>query len=284
MKIMLANVVVAEEVSEGAQFIKGVLVPAWRRNFDIVKQKNTKIVARFPKWGITGLNGFFYSFIDTLNAQSVLHAALKAEQDGFDAVLITCFGDPFLYQIRQAVSIPVVSLGESSMLLASMMGSKFGIVTISPYNIFEQEHIIAKYGLSHRYVGCRPNPEPADEQPLALIDARRGIEAFKKVARELIADGAEIVIPGCGLLSPTLRLAPGAEAEYPAGLTEVDGVPVMDVMGAALKMAETMVSLKRAGSSWISRKGLFARATEEALAEGAMVLKDDRMDYWDIAV
>jgi allantoin racemase len=284
MKIMLANVAVAEEVSEGAQFIKSVLVPAWRRNFDIVKQKNTKIVARFPKWGITGLNGFFYSFIDILNAQSLLHAALKAQQDGFDAVLITCFGDPLLYQIRQAVSIPVVSLGESSMLLASMMGSKFGIVTISPYNIFEQEHVIAKYGLENRYVGCRPNPEPADEQPLALIDARRGIEAFKKVARELIADGAEIIIPGCGLLSPALRLAPGAEAEYPAGLTEVDGVPVMDIMGATLKLAETMVSLKRAGSSWISRKGLFARATEEALAEGAMVLKDDRMDYWDIAV
>ncbi len=61
-------------------------------------------------------------------------------------------------------------------------------------------------------------------------------------------------------------------------------MPVMDVMAAALKMAETMVALKRAGSSWVSRKGLFARATQEALAEGAMVLKDDRMSYWDVAV
>ena len=282
MKIMLANVAVAEESGESAQFVKNVLVPAWRRNFDLVRQKDTEITARFPKWGITGLNGFFYSYIDTLNAQSVFHAAVQAEKEGFDAVLITCFGDPMLYQIRQAVSIPVVSLGESSMLLASMMGSKFGIVTISSYNIFEQEHIIARYGLEHRYVGCRPNPEPADEQPLALVDARRAIEAFEKAARELIADGAEIIIPGCGLLSPALRLAPGVEAEYPAGLTEIDGVPVMDVMGAALKMAETMVAMKRGGSSWISRKGLFARATDQALAEGSMVLRDERMAYWDI--
>lgn len=283
MKIMLANVAVAEEAGESAQFVKNILVPAWRKNFDLVKQKDTEIVARFPKWGVTGLNGFFYSFIDTLNAQSVLHAALRAEQDGFDAVLVTCFGDPFLYQIRQAVDIPVVSLGESSILLAAMMGHKFGIVTISPYNIFEQEHIIAKYGLEHRYAGCRPNLEPADEQPLALVDARHAIEVFKKVARELIADGAEIVIPGCGLLSPALRLAPGAEAEYPMGLTEIDGVPVMDVMGVTLKMAETMVVLKKAGSPWISRKGLFARATDHALAEGSMVLEDERMAYWDIA-
>jgi Asp/Glu/hydantoin racemase len=280
---MLANVAVAEEAGESAQFVKKILVPAWQKNFDLVKQKDTEIVARFPKWGVTGLNGFFYSFIDTLNAQSVLHAALRAEQDGFDAVLITCFGDPLLYQIRQAVDIPVVSLGESSILLAAMMGHKFGIVTISPYNIFEQEHIIAKYGLEHRYAGCRPNLEPADEQPLALVDARHAIEVFKKAARELIADGAEIVIPGCGLLSPALRLAPGAEAEYPMGLTEIDGVPVMDVMGVALKMAETMVVLKKAGSPWISRKGLFARATDHALAEGSMVLEDERMAYWDIA-
>jgi Asp/Glu/hydantoin racemase len=284
MKIMLANVAVAEESGESAQFVKNVLVPAWRKNFELVKQKDTEIIARFPRWGITGLNGFFYSYIDTLNAQSVFHASVQAEKEGFDAVLITCFGDPMLYQIRQAVSIPVVSLGESSMLLASMMGSKFGIVTISAYNIFEQKHLVSKYGLEERYAGCRPNPEPADEQPLALVDARRAIEAFKKAARELIAEGAEIIIPGCGLLSPALRLAPGAESEYPRGLTAVDGVPVMDVMAAGLKMAETLVALKRAGSPWISRKGLFAGASEAALESGRMVLKDDRMGYRDITL
>lgn len=283
MHIMLANVAMAQEDGESAQFVKNILVPAWRRNFDLVRQNETKITARFPKWGISGLDGFFYSFIDTLNAQSVFHAAVQADKEGFDAVLITCFGDPMLYQIRQAVNIPVVSLGESAILLASMMGSKFGIVTISPLNIFEQDHTIAKYGLEHRYVGSRPNPETPEEQSLALIDAHRAIDAFKKAARELIRDGAEIIIPGCGLLSPALRLTPGAEAKYPSGLTEVDGVPVMDVMGVTLKMAETLVTLKKAGSSWISRKGLFSQATDRALESGRMVLGDNRMSYWDIA-
>jgi Asp/Glu/hydantoin racemase len=284
MKIMLANVAVAVEGTPSAAFVKEVLVPAWRRNFDLVRNPDTQITARFPKWGITGLDGFFYNFLDSLNAQSVFHAAVQAEQEGFDAVLITCFGDPLLYPIRQALTIPVVSLGESSLLLAAMMGSKFGIVTISTYNIFEQEHLIAKYGLAHRYAGSRPNPEAAEEQPLALVDSRKAIAAFKSVARELIANGAEIIIPGCGLLSPALRLAPGAEGEYPHGLTEVDGVPVMDVMAASLKMAETLVALKKSGSAWISRKGLFAQATQAALASGHMVLKDNRMTYWDLAV
>lgn len=281
---MLANVAVAEEGAESSHFVKDVLVPAWRRNFDLVRQPDTSITARFPQWGITGLDGFFFSYLDLLNAQSVFHAAVQAEKEGFDAVLITCFGDPLLYPIRQALNIPVVSLGESSMLLASLMGSKFGIVTISAYNIFEQEHVIAKYGLVHRYAGSRPNPEPAEEQPLALVDSRNAIDAFKSAARKLIADGAEIIIPGCGLLSPALRLAPGAQSEYPDGLTEVDGVPVMDVMAVTLKSAEILVALKRCDSAWISRKGLFAQATQAALAAGRMVLKDDRMTYLDIPV
>jgi Asp/Glu/hydantoin racemase len=284
MKILLANVAMVENNEKSQQFIRKILLPAWKKNFDMFRQPETQIVSRFPKWGISGMCGFFYSYIDTLNSQSVFHAAIQAEKDGFDAIIITCFGDPLLYQIRQAVSIPVVSLGESSLFLASLMGNKFGIVTISSLNIFEQDHLVHKYGLSNRYIGSRPTLESAQEQPAALIDANKAIDGFQKVARELIQDGAEIIIPGCGLLSPALRLAPGAQDRYPNGVTEVDGVPIMDVMAAALKMAETLVSLKSGGSSWISRKGLFAQATEEALDSGKMVLQDDRMTYQDMEV
>ncbi len=281
MRILLANVASAKQESVEARFITDVLLPLWKKNFDLVREKDTEIVARFPAWGIAGLDGFFYSYIDTLNSQSVFHATVQAEQEGFDAVLITCFGDPMLWQIRQAVDIPVASLGESSMLLAATMGHKFGVVTISPYNIYEMEHTIAKYGLEHRYAGAVANPETGDEQGMAIIDARHAIESFKKAARDLIEEGAEIIIPGCGLLSPALRLGPGAEAEYPGGLTAVDGVPAMDVMASALAMVQTMVTLKKAGSAWISRKGLFARATDRAREAGRMVLQDNRMSYWD---
>lgn len=283
MRILLANVAVAEQGSESGQFVENVLVPQWSKNLDLVKQMDTELMFRFPKWGITGLDGFFYSYIDMLNSKSVFHAAVKAEAEGYDAVMITCFGDPMLWPIRQAVNIPVVSLGESSMLLSAMMGYKFGVVTVSPYNIFEMEHMIEKYGLKDRYAGARPNPETGDEQAGALIDAHHAIESFKKAARELIADGAELLIPGCGLLSPALRLAPGVEKEYPDGVIEVDGVPVVDVMGETLKMAELLVTLKHAGSSWISRRGLYAPATDKALECGQMVLEDDGLGYWDIS-
>lgn len=281
MRILLVGVTAMEEDSERGQFTKKVAVPIWRRNLDLAKQKDTEVTFRFPRWGLTAMDAFFYSYLHSLSAKSIFHAVAQAEKEGFDAAMINCFGDPMLWDIRQAVNIPVVSTGESSMLLAITMGYKFGVVTISQHNIHEQKQTIAKYGLSDRSAGVRPNPESGDEQPKALVDSRHAIESFKKVARELIADGAEVIIPGCGLMSPALRLAPGAEKEYPNGLVEVDGVPVVDVMGCTIKMAEMLVALKRAGSCWISRKGLYAQATARAKEFGRMVLKDDGPGFWD---
>jgi len=281
MKILLVNVPAAEEDGESGQFFKAVMVPLLRRNLDLVKQKDTEVTFRFSRWGLTGMEAIFYNYIDYLDTRLAFHAAANAKEEGFDAVMIACFGDPMLWEIRQALDIPVVSIGESSMLLATVMGYKFGVVTISPLNIIGQEHHIAKYGLRERSVGVRAIPESGDEQVMAMQDARHTIECFKKVARELIADGAEVIIPGCALMSPSLRLAPGAEKDYHNGLTEVDGVPVADVIGDTIKMAETLVALRRAGSSWVSRKGLYAQATPRAKEIAQMVLKDDRLVFWD---
>jgi allantoin racemase len=281
MKILVVNIPAAEEHSEIGRFFKSTFVPLLLRNFDLVRQKDTEVTFRFSRWGMDGLEAAYYSYIEHLSTRKVFHAAAHAEEEGFDAVMIACFGDPMLWEIRQALNIPVVSIGESSMLLATVMGYKFGVVTVSPLYIIGQEHLIAKYGFKDRSVGVRAISETGDEQVMASQDARHTIECFKKVARELIADGAEVIIPGCALMSQSLRLAPGVENDYPNGLVEVDGVPIADVIGDTIKMAETLVALKRAGSCWISRKGLYAQPTSRALHEGHKVLEDDRLSFWD---
>jgi hypothetical protein len=54
-------------------------------------------------------------------------------------------------------------------------------------------------------------------------------------------------------------MAPGCEDEYPGGLTEVDGVPVVDVISAGVRIAEVLASFKKAGLSWISRSAGYRR-------------------------
>jgi hypothetical protein len=39
----------------------------------------------------------------------------------------------------------------------------------------------------------------------------------------------------------------------------------MDIVGVLSKVAEAMVTLKKAGSAWISRKGFYVRPSKRAL-------------------
>jgi Asp/Glu/hydantoin racemase len=54
--------------------------------------------------------------------------ALAADQPGFDAVLIGCFGDPGLMALRECSGVPVTGLAEASFIEASQAG-RFAIVT-----------------------------------------------------------------------------------------------------------------------------------------------------------
>lgn len=51
----------------------------------------------------------------------------KAEADGFDAIMIACAGDPFLWEARAAVSIPVVGIAETA-ILSSFSRGKLAIL------------------------------------------------------------------------------------------------------------------------------------------------------------
>lgn len=281
MKIMLANVGVAEK---DGFFVTNMMGPNWKKNFDKVRHPDTEIVLRVSEWGILGMDGFFNPAIDTLNSQLVFKACQTAEADGFDAILITCFGNPMLDQIRGFVNIPVMSIGEAAMHYAAMMGKKFGIVHVSEKNIHECIKTVNELGFGEYLAGVVPTTESSEQQAEALLDAHGAIEAFKTCGRKLIDMGAEVLIPACGLMTSALRAAPKCEDEFPNGLTEVDGVPVVDVLGVGLKFTEMAVELKRAGSPWISRKGFYSLPTEAMLNSGHMCLKDDRQTFWDYSL
>ena len=281
MKILLANVSTAPE---NEPFITDVLVPVWTRNLKKTASPDTEFVFRFPEWGIEGIEGNFFHSIQAVGDQLLFHMCKDAEDEGFDAVIITCFADPFLEHLRQFLNIPVVGIGESAFSLAAKMGRRFGVVTISPYNVFETWQKIEEYGLKEKCAGVVSTRETPEEQPAALVNANTCIKSFSVCGRELIKLGAEVLIPGCGLMAPGVRLAPGCEKEYPDGFMELDGAAVVDVFGAAVLDAEGFIRLKNSGAGWIGRNGWYARPTAGALKSGKMCFYDERMKFWDISV
>jgi allantoin racemase len=280
-RILVANVAAAEEDSEMGRMFKTVAVEMWKRGFGPAMQPGTELTFRFPRRGLANLEAQPYGYLHALADTEILYMIMQAEREGYDAALIACYHDPGLWAARQAVDIPVVGFGESSMLLALTMGRKFGLFCPSPLGVPDYEDRVAFYGLADRCAGVVPGYLAAAEQEGAMVDAHAAIDEFTTVARELIARGAEVIIPGCGLIAPSVRFALGCSSEYPDGIDQIDGVPIMDLYGAAVMMAETLVALKRAGSPWISRKGAFSRPSAEALEGARSVVEYSGPGFWD---
>jgi allantoin racemase len=181
-------------------------------------------------------------YTELLNNKQVVEGAVAAERDGADAVVLGCWADP-LWEAREMVNIPVVGIGEAALLLATTLGHKFAVITVAPGVVPTIEIDLRLYGLEDRAI---PRPvrslDPPSDLDLLVESVtdpfRRLIPNFERIARECIADGAEVIVVGCGYYGPILSL-------HGYNRIEGTGVPVVDCSAAGLKLAETLADLRQ---------------------------------------
>ncbi|MCC6534691.1 MAG: racemase [Burkholderiales bacterium] len=188
--------------------------------------------------------------IQHLHSSQFIAGALAAERTGFDAYAIMSIPDVGLTEARALVDIPVVGYGESAMLTACALGAKFGILTFIddlPELIADN---VARYGLQARCAASRPAGFSFHDVLAGFARPAPLIERFMVAARALIGEGADVIIPGEAPLNVLLASN---------NVNRVDDCPVIDAIGATIKMAETLVDLRRATGVMPSRKGYFRR-------------------------
>ena len=183
--------------------------------------------------------------------------AVAAEADGCDAFLIGHFQDSGLYEARSAVEIPVLGLGETSMLHACTLGQRVGLVTIDPIFIAWHQEQIVRYGLRERVIGVSAMSGLAVEDYVRACEDEdaftRVLDEFERAVQPLLAAGAEVLIPAGGLPALVLSRRPGLE---------VDGAALLNAVPVLAKHGEAAVALGRLGLPIASRKGAFALASE----------------------
>ncbi|MBS1888693.1 MAG: hypothetical protein JSU06_16040 [Actinobacteria bacterium] len=187
--------------------------------------------------------------------------AVAAEAEGFDAVLLGHFQDSGLAEARCALDIPVVGLGEASMLYAMQLGRRFGLVTIDPLFVDWHEEQAQRLGLASRLVGVTAMSTPPGELVAAFEDegAYAGLLAkFREGARALVERGAEVLIPAGGLFA----LLSAGERRFRVG-----EAVVLNPIAVALRAAETAVWLRRQDGTEASRAGAFAKPPPAAVEE-----------------
>jgi allantoin racemase len=175
-------------------------------------------------------------FDEMLATPATVARIAQAERDGMDAVVINCMGDPGMMAGREVVSIPVVGPCEATMHIAAMLGHTFSVITVlkSLRPIFENQAKV--YGLRDKLASVR-----AVEIPVLELEDDRDRLVNALIDEAILAineDGAHVMIFGCtGMLGAAEAVQRGLEARG------YDGVPVIDSMVAAVKLAEALVDL-----------------------------------------
>ena len=211
--------------------------------------------------GITPFDSYAHPLVEFRCAREMITHAIQAERDGYDAFIVGHFQDAGLYEARSAVDIPVLALGEATMLYSCQLGQQSGIVTINPRYIPWFHHQIGKYGLRERVTGVHAMTfEPG--QIMAGFDSDANFEEVKRLyaeqAKPLVAQGCDVLIPGGGI--PMLSFA--REHNH-----NVDGAPSINGIPIVVKMAEMAVKLRRLTGLHVSRTSDYVQPPPEVIEE-----------------
>ena len=94
-----------------------------------VAAPGTDILAVCPQQGVPSIEGHFD---EAIAAIGVLEQIKRGEAQGVSGHVIACFGDPGLLAARELASGPVIGIAEAAMHTATLVATRFTIVTTLP--------------------------------------------------------------------------------------------------------------------------------------------------------
>lgn len=189
-----------------------------------VARPDTEIVAVNPQNGPTSIQGF----LDVATCVPGLLEEIKLHPD-VDAIVIACFDDTGLDAVRTLVSVPVLGIGEAAYHAASMIATKFSVITTLSRSVPGLENNLLNYGFAKKCVRVRATDIPVlkleEGDPATLLKISSEIrEAIEK-------DNAEAIVLGCAGM-----------ADLMAQLSQEFGLPVIDGVSAGVTFAEALVN------------------------------------------
>ncbi|WEF12823.1 aspartate/glutamate racemase family protein [Pectobacterium actinidiae] len=192
-----------------------------------VAAPGTEIIAVSPSQGVPSIEGHFD---EAIAAVGVLEQVRQGKAQGVDGHIIACFGDPGLLAAREVASKPVIGIAEAAMHMATLVATRFSIVTTLPRTVIIARHLLQRYGFEHHCAALH-----AIDLPVLALEQDSGI-AQKKVREYCIQslrhDGVGAIVLGCGGM-----------ADLAQALTQELAIPVIDGVSAAVKLIESLSAL-----------------------------------------
>ncbi|AEG05329.1 aspartate/glutamate racemase family protein [Sinorhizobium meliloti] len=191
----------------------------------LVKHAHTHVSASNPTDTPASIEG---GADEAMSVPGMLAEIRQGEAQGVDAYVIACFDDPGLHAAREVAKGPVIGICQAAVQVAMTISRRFSVITTLPRSVPIIEDLVSDYGAERH---CR-KVRAIDLPVLALEEDPQRAERLllKEIEIAMAEDGAEAIVLGCAGMSSLCDR-----------LQKATGVPVIDGVTAAVKMAEALL-------------------------------------------
>lgn len=191
-------------------------------------REDTEVYAVSPSSGPESIECYYDEF---LAVPGVLEEIIKGDKDErADAFVIACFGDPGLWAAREVTKKPVIGIAEAAITISKMISPSFSIVSVLKRSKRMSEEVVKMHGAENWCKSIRATD-------LSVLDfdrnPQKGLRALAQESKNAVEDdGAECILLGCG-----------GFVGFVEDLQKELGVPVLDGVSPAVKLAEILVEM-----------------------------------------
>lgn len=213
MKVLVINPVATDRWNvKDTEYLKGIA------------SRETEIEVASLKKGPQSIETFFD---EAYAAPEILKLVENSKK--FDAIVINCFGDPALYAARDISDVLVLGAGETSMIIASLLGEKFGVISVL-------RNAGAQIEMATRRIGISERLAYASGIEIPVLDLEKGDRLMNMIideAKKAIERGAEVIVLGCSAMFFVAN-----------NIRKSLGIPVIEPASLTLKIAEALAGLR----------------------------------------
>jgi len=156
-----------------------------------------------------------------------------AADQGVDAGVLGCAGDPGYHSLRELVTFPLVGAGHTAIHMAALMGDRFSIYTPLDSTIAPTRKLVEDTGLLLSLASIRPINIPVLE---IRTHPQEVFETLVTQGRRMVEeDGADCLILGC------MSIAFQGFAET---LGRRLGVSIIDPVAVSVTLAESLARIR----------------------------------------
>lgn len=179
-----------------------------------------------------GPNSIESLYEEFLAVPAAARLAVRKEQEGYDAAIIGCAGDPGVDAIRELTSrMLVIGPGSASFLAAAMLGYRFGVLTPEGDMWQSSLELAFKVGVKDKLAAAVSIRTPVLEM---MSDKQVTMERILQACQTAIAQKAvDTMVIGCMTM---------AFMDVAKEIESAIGIPVVNPANVCLKYAEAMVA------------------------------------------